>query len=123
MKDQRYLLRRLLLASLFATVAPGAVLAQTTQRANVSTLGQQANAVSADARISADGRIVAFFSEATNLVANDTNGVVDVFVHDRITGVSNEKGEIVDVVDQLLMFKNPDGKLVPAARVPLPLYT
>jgi len=32
---------------------------------------------------SEDGMIVAFQSEATNLVAGDTNKVVDVFVHDR----------------------------------------
>lgn len=30
--------------------------------------------------ISADGRFVAFFSDANNLVANDTNGAWDVFV-------------------------------------------
>jgi Tol biopolymer transport system component len=35
--------------------------------------------------ISADGRFVAFDSRATNLVENDTNGVVDVFVYDRAT--------------------------------------
>ena len=33
--------------------------------------------------ISADGRYVAFSSEASNLVADDTNGMTDVFVHDR----------------------------------------
>ncbi len=38
------------------------------------------------AAISADGRITAFTSEATNLVADDTNGVADVFVHDAATG-------------------------------------
>ena len=36
--------------------------------------------------ISPDGRYVAFWSDATNLVANDTNGLTDVFVHDRVTG-------------------------------------
>ena len=36
--------------------------------------------------ISADGRYVAFLSEATNLVPGDTNGIKDVFVHDRQTG-------------------------------------
>lgn len=40
--------------------------------------------------ISADGRFVAFESEATNLlgVGGDTNGMRDVFVHDRRTGVT-----------------------------------
>jgi len=30
--------------------------------------------------LSADGRVVAFWSEASDLVANDTNGTADVFV-------------------------------------------
>lgn len=40
-------------------------------------------------RISADGRYVVFRSDATNLVADDTNGVTDTFVRDRgpTTGV------------------------------------
>src|SRR4051812_32061569 len=42
------------------------------------------NAVS----ISADGRLVAFSSQASNLVADDTNGQWDVFVHDRDTGTT-----------------------------------
>ena len=33
-----------------------------------------------------DGRFVAFVSEATNLVPGDTNGVDDIYVHDRTTG-------------------------------------
>ncbi|HVM12031.1 MAG TPA: hypothetical protein VM638_06110 [Actinomycetota bacterium] len=37
--------------------------------------------------ISADGRIVAFESEADDLVPGDTNAVTDVFVYDRGTGV------------------------------------
>lgn len=36
-----------------------------------------------DAEISPDGRYVVFSSKADNLVANDTNGQTDVFVHDR----------------------------------------
>jgi archaellum component FlaF (FlaF/FlaG flagellin family) len=35
--------------------------------------------------LSADGRYVTFNSEATNLVPGDTNGKVDIFVHDRMT--------------------------------------
>ncbi len=34
--------------------------------------------------ISADGRYVAFNSAASNLVPDDTNGVADVFVYDRV---------------------------------------
>jgi len=35
--------------------------------------------------ISADGRFVAFFSGATDIVPDDSNGVIDVFVRDRLT--------------------------------------
>jgi uncharacterized repeat protein (TIGR01451 family) len=38
--------------------------------------------------ISADGRYVAFDSQASNLVKGDTNGAIDVFVHDRLTGTT-----------------------------------
>ena len=52
------------------------------QRAD-GTLGDAAASLLA---ISADGRYVAFESSATNLVADDTNGVTDIFVKDRQTG-------------------------------------
>jgi len=39
--------------------------------------------------ISADGRYIAFQSDATNLVADDTNAKTDIFVHDRITGATS----------------------------------
>ncbi len=38
--------------------------------------------------ISADGRYVAFSSDASNLVSGDTDGQEDAFVHDRLTGVT-----------------------------------
>ena len=38
--------------------------------------------------INADGRYVAFYSYATNLVDADTNGKSDVFVHDRQDGAT-----------------------------------
>jgi hypothetical protein len=38
--------------------------------------------------ISADGRYVAFFSRATNLVPGDTNGVDDIFVRDRVANTT-----------------------------------
>src|SRR6185369_8969361 len=38
--------------------------------------------------ISTDGRYVAFESEASNLVANDTNGVSDVFLRDLQSGTT-----------------------------------
>ncbi len=38
--------------------------------------------------MSADGRIVAFTSDATNLVPGDTNGVADVFLRDLRAGTT-----------------------------------
>lgn len=38
--------------------------------------------------ISADGRFVAFPSDATNLVRGDTNNTTDIFIHDRLTGAT-----------------------------------
>ncbi len=60
----------------------------TTSRVSVATGGAQANGASNPSSISADGRLVAFASEAANLVAGDTNAVTDVFVHDRSGGAT-----------------------------------
>jgi Tol biopolymer transport system component len=60
--------------------------AGTTERVSVDSSGRQAKADSYWGSLSADGRLVAFGSYAANLVANDTNGAIDVFVHDRSTG-------------------------------------
>ncbi|HVZ94544.1 MAG TPA: hypothetical protein VG797_08540, partial [Phycisphaerales bacterium] len=57
-----------------------------TSRVNVNSAGEQANADAGFNSISADGRFVAFESDASNLVPDDTNGYADVFVHDRQTG-------------------------------------
>jgi Tol biopolymer transport system component len=48
--------------------------------------GAPADGLSVDPAISRDGRFVAFASAASNLVAGDTNGLVDVFVRDLATG-------------------------------------
>ncbi|HEV7534200.1 MAG TPA: hypothetical protein VGP90_01120, partial [Acidimicrobiia bacterium] len=53
---------------------------------SVTSDGKPANGDSFDPALSADGRFVAFVSDATNLVRGDTNGAADVFVHDRETG-------------------------------------
>ena len=59
-----------------------------TTRVSVASDGTQANNLSQRPAISADGRYVAFSSDANNLVAGDTNGCDDVFVHDRATGAT-----------------------------------
>jgi hypothetical protein len=58
----------------------------TTTRVSVASDGTQGDGGSLSATISADGRYVAFWSVAGNLVSGDTNGKRDVFVHDRQTG-------------------------------------
>ena len=60
----------------------------TTRRVSLGPGGVQGNACSHDPAISADGRFVAFASDATNLVPGDTNGSIDVFVRDRQTGTT-----------------------------------
>src|SRR5207247_1588614 len=60
----------------------------TTERVSVDSAGHEGNGYSQQPAISADGRFVAFTSDATNLVPGDTNGVTDVFVHDRQTGTT-----------------------------------
>lgn len=56
-----------------------------TTRVSVASNGVQGNAFSGTATISADGQQVAFVSAADNLVADDTNGFWDIFVHHRGT--------------------------------------
>src|SRR6266511_3498651 len=59
-----------------------------TARVSIDGAGAQANSHSFAPAISGDGRFIAFYSHASNLVAGDTNGVDDVFVHDRQSGAS-----------------------------------
>jgi Tol biopolymer transport system component len=56
-----------------------------TQLVSMSSDGKQGNSTSSEAVISANGRYIAFHSYATNLVKNDTNKRIDVFVHDLTT--------------------------------------
>jgi hypothetical protein len=58
------------------------------ERISVSTTGQQANGLSIFPDISGGGRFVSFYSQATNLVPNDTNNVDDIFLRDRLTGTT-----------------------------------
>ena len=59
-----------------------------TSRVSIDSAGNEANHSSQVSSISSNGRYVAFSSFASNLVPGDTNGRIDVFVHDRITGVT-----------------------------------
>jgi subtilisin-like proprotein convertase family protein len=58
--------------------------ATTIVRVSVSSnMSQALGGSSTGPSITQDGRWVVFVSEATNLVANDTNGAADLFLHDR----------------------------------------
>ena len=59
-----------------------------TERVSVDSAGIQGNFISGGPSISQDGRYVAFSSDANNLVPGDTNNALDVFVHDRQTGLT-----------------------------------
>lgn len=55
-----------------------------TERISITWNGGETNDISEAPDVSADGRYVAFASLATNLVPDDTNGVWDVFLRDRV---------------------------------------
>ncbi len=64
----------------------------TTERVSVDSNGIQGNSAVGfyfhEVSMSSDGRFITFSSDATNLVPGDTNGVRDVFVRDRQTGIT-----------------------------------
>ena len=73
--------------------------AGTTERVSVDSLGAQADGNSGGTfgyqgngvDMAVGGRYVAFLSDATNLVAGDTNGRIDIFVHDRLSGATTRE--------------------------------
>jgi len=62
--------------------------AGTTRRVSIGARGVESDGSSFSPAISGDGRLVAFASGATNLVAGDTNGATDVFVRNLRTGLT-----------------------------------
>ena len=63
---------------------------------SVSSAGTQGNDTSGLPSISADGRYVAFYSRANNLVSGDTNAVYDVFVRDTQANITNRVSVATD---------------------------
>jgi Tol biopolymer transport system component len=55
-----------------------------TERVSVGVHGREANGPSVSSNINGDGSVVAFSSDASNLVPGDRNRVMDVFVRDRL---------------------------------------
>ena len=87
-----------------------------TERVSLGSEGAQANADSYDPVIGANGRDIAFWSYASNLIPADTNGTWDVFVHDRDTGTTERVSETSDGIEGNRSSKTPaisaDGRYV-----------
>lgn len=86
-------------------------------RVSVDSAGLQADQGSGGAAISSDGRFVAFVSDATNLVANDTNGATDVFVRDRQLGTTlrvsvSSSGEQANAFSDFPLAISSEGRYV-----------
>jgi hypothetical protein len=77
------------------------------RRVSLTSSGAQANGTSPS--ISADGRFVAFVSGSSNLVPGDTNGVADVFLHDRRTDTTQRIG--VDPAEAEFTFDSETPRL------------
>lgn len=76
------------LSGAFLNVVVADLANRTNRLASVGMAGEAGNGNSTSVSISGDGRRVAFESLASNLAANDNNGVTDVFVRDMVTGVT-----------------------------------
>ena len=98
---------------------------------SVDSSGGQGNGASFNAEISGNGRYVVFVSSASNLVAGDSNGAADVFVHDLQTGATtrvdvtsggaqtafgvstgNDEGPSIDATGRHVAFLSQAGDLV-----------
>lgn len=64
------------------------LVAGTTERVSSAPDGSAGNSGSSTPSFSSDGRFVVFYSNASNLVAGDTNNTADVFVRDRVSGTT-----------------------------------
>jgi Tol biopolymer transport system component len=90
-------------------------------RASVNADGVAGNSFATNARVSGDGNVIAFLSLASNLVTNDTNGQLDVFVHDAITHVTERVSVRTDGTQSTCTNSSPslsfDGRYVAFSNV------
>lgn len=88
----------------------------TIERVSVDSAGNEANGACDSPALSADGDVVAFRSVATNLVASDSNGKSDIFVHVRSTGATTRVSVVCNCVqgngDAFAPALSADGSLV-----------
>ena len=59
-----------------------------TERVSVDTAGVEADSASLYSAVDQTGRFIAFSSNASNLVAGDTNASRDIFLRDRVSGIT-----------------------------------
>ncbi|HKV11865.1 MAG TPA: hypothetical protein VJ725_27210 [Thermoanaerobaculia bacterium] len=112
-------------ADVFAWVRTTDTASLLSGRAGSPTVASES--ISAGLRMSADGRIVAFESYSTDLVAGvtDANNVTDVFVHDRALGTTTLLSRAVDGLEtvgglsprvsadgRFVVFNSPSTRLV-----------
>lgn len=86
-----------------------------TEILSISTSGEQGNSDTGGSVPSADGNIVTLNSNASTLVADDTNNISDVFVRDRTTGETRRVSVASDgsqVYGSYLGNISPDGRFV-----------
>ena len=90
--------------------------AGSTERVSLAVRGGVPNGDSEDPSISANGKVVAFVSSASDLVPGDGNGFQDVFVHDRDTRVTTRVNVASDGTEANLGASGPsisaDGRFV-----------
>ncbi len=84
---------------------------RTTERISEDLAGNAGTQESVSPYISADGRFVSYRSDASNLVAGDTNDKFDLFIHDRATNtteivVADPTLSTIDVSQSTVAFTN-----------------
>ena len=98
-----------------------------TTRVSVDDSGSQSDGGSFRPSLSSDGRYVAYYSDASNLVAGDNNGASDVILYDRLSGAtkrvsvggggseanSNSLRPALSANGRLVIFESDASNLVP----------
>jgi Tol biopolymer transport system component len=79
---------RFLAVCLALSVQASPASAQWIERVTIDSMGMQSDDMGVTMDVSFDGRVISYYSLATNLVPNDMNGKCDVFVRDRFTGTT-----------------------------------
>lgn len=105
-----HLLKGFVGAAMLGFVCASTARAQSIERISVSSAGVEANGSSSRPRLSQDGRFVAFRSEADNLVANDTNDALDIFVRDRVA-MTTERVSLSTTNQQASAWFNSDVRI------------